>query len=254
MEVGLLGVADRPAAHALGELLKRLALADRDLDLLDDGHRARREIGLQHLAESGVADIGDTLALNGAARLRLAHAQAAAVGAVARGAGGKAEAVHFSDHRVSGHLAELGGDLAGAQSVSPELLELLDPLIVPDHTSFLLRRIAARCRRAGTRCHIGPGRHRAADGRKRVRRHGKARAVTNSGTRETLYGDAFPDSGVTQASTLLDGRCDTRAPRPAHWLTAFLPNISCRSRPKVQQLWRGSQARRGGTMAIDNSA
>jgi len=247
------------------DLVANGSLSQPMLDFLAVCVRSRRNVVVSGGTGSGKTTLLNLLSnliepgqrvvtIEDAAELRLAHAQAAAVGAVARGAGGKSEAVHFSGHRVSGDLAELVGQQAGAQSVSPELLELLDPLIVPDHTSFLLRRIAARCRRAGTRCHIGPGRHRAADGRKRVRRHGKARAVTNSGTRETLYGDAFPDSGVTQASTLLDGRCDTRAPRPAHWLTAFLPNISCRSRPKVQQLWRGSQARRGGTMAIDNSA
>jgi hypothetical protein len=102
------------------------------------GHGPLREVGLQHLPEGGIADIRRALTLlgRGPAWLRLTQAQATAVGAIARSPCGKAEAMHFSNDRVAGHFAELGGDLASAQSVSPELLELFDPIIVPDHTIF----------------------------------------------------------------------------------------------------------------------
>src|SRR5262249_18634588 len=47
------------------------------------------------------------------------------------GAAGEPKPVHFADHGVSGHISELGGDLAGRKSGLPELLELLDTVIGP---------------------------------------------------------------------------------------------------------------------------
>jgi hypothetical protein len=39
--------------------------------------------------------------------------------------------VNLADDRVAGHVAKLGGDLARAQTIGPELLEKLDPLVRP---------------------------------------------------------------------------------------------------------------------------
>jgi len=41
--------------------------------------------------------------------------------------------VDLADDRIAAHAADFGRDLAGALAFGPELLELLDALIVPGH-------------------------------------------------------------------------------------------------------------------------
>jgi hypothetical protein len=51
--------------------------------------------------------------------------------------------VHLADHGVSRHPAEPSGNLAGGQTIRPQLLQQFDPLVVPGHA------IHSRC------CDIG---------------------------------------------------------------------------------------------------
>src|SRR5262249_40636318 len=46
------------------------------------------------------------------------------------------EPMQLADHRVACHAAEATGDLAGTQSVRPQLLQQFDPLVIPGHTRF----------------------------------------------------------------------------------------------------------------------
>jgi hypothetical protein len=56
-----------------------------------------------------------------------------ALGARWRRAPRKSQAVDFSDDSVAGDPAELAGNLAGTQTVRPELLEPFHALIGPTH-------------------------------------------------------------------------------------------------------------------------
>ena len=49
----------------------------------------------------------------------------------ALGAAGKAEPVHLADHRISRHISEFRGDLAGRKAGLPELFQLLDAIVGP---------------------------------------------------------------------------------------------------------------------------
>jgi len=89
------------------------------------------------------ADVGGTHTKLALARfhggaLCIIGRHALAVGAVCfhprRGrAAGKAQAVHLADHRVAGDAADATCDLAGTQSLTPELFQQLYSFIGPGH-------------------------------------------------------------------------------------------------------------------------
>ena len=54
-------------------------------------------------------------------------------GARRRRTAGEAQAVDFADDGVAGDAAQLTRDLAGAQAIGPELLQLLDAFFRPTH-------------------------------------------------------------------------------------------------------------------------
>src|SRR5262245_19886874 len=54
------------------------------------------------------------------------------------GAPRQPQAMHLADPRIAGDAAELGGNLARRQTIRPELLEKLDPLVGPTRDVFPL--------------------------------------------------------------------------------------------------------------------
>src|SRR5581483_8119080 len=135
VEVGLLRVADRPAAAALGERLDVPALGRRDHQLL-----GRRRVGLGvaeiELPQRRVADGGEAR-LDQPLGLLRARARPVRLHARRRGAAGQTEAVHLADDGIARDPSEPSGDLAGAEAVRPKLLQEFDPLVVPGHALVL---------------------------------------------------------------------------------------------------------------------
>src|SRR5262249_16217999 len=150
-EVGMAGIADRPAAGFLVELEQRAALADRD-DVVDQ-LGLQLDIELVGLGERGVAPYR---------RPRTQHMPMGARLARARGGGGwrlgaarQPEPVHRADHRIAGDAATLRSDLARRQTIRPEFLQRFDALIGPGHASNSSPVAAAE--EVQTESHSGPG-------------------------------------------------------------------------------------------------
>src|SRR5581483_10449898 len=135
VEVGLLRVADRPAAAALGERLDVLALGLRDHQLLG---RWRVGLGVAEveLTQRRVADGGEAR-LDQPLGLLRARARPMRLHARRRGAAGQTEAMHLADHGIARDPSEPSGDLAGAEAVRPKLLQEFDTLVVPGHALVL---------------------------------------------------------------------------------------------------------------------
>src|SRR5215813_12262749 len=53
-----------------------------------------------------------------------------------RGAPRQAQAMHLANHRIARHATKPASNLAGAQSVRPQLLQQFDPFVIPGHTQF----------------------------------------------------------------------------------------------------------------------
>jgi hypothetical protein len=54
--------------------------------------------------------------------------------------------MNLADHGVACHAAEASGDLTSAEPLGPELLQELNPFVVPGHKSVLLKACAFRAR------------------------------------------------------------------------------------------------------------
>src|SRR3982075_785261 len=150
-EVGLAGIADRPAASLLGELEQGPALAHGD-DVVDE---LRLGLGVEviGMGKRGVAAAGRTRAPHHVL-MRAGLARPRGSRGWRFGAAGKSEPVHLADHGVAGNAAKLGGDLAGRQSVGPQPLQRLDAFISPSHG---LKSLASRGGEVRTESGYGRG-------------------------------------------------------------------------------------------------
>src|SRR5436190_12977114 len=129
-EIGLTGIADRPAASLLRELEQGAALAKRD-DVIEQ-LRLGLDVELVGVSECGVAAYRrprDSQHVRMDARL----ARAGSSGGWRLGAARKAEPVHLADHRIASDAAKLRGDLTRRQPVGPQLLQHFNALIGPGH-------------------------------------------------------------------------------------------------------------------------
>src|SRR5215468_6632107 len=129
-EVGMAGIADRPAAGLLVELEQRAALAKRD-DVIDE-FRLQLDLEFVGLGERGVTPYRwprDPQHVRMGARL----ARARSGGGWRLGASRQPEPVHLADHGIAGNAAKLRGDLARRQPLYPEFLQCFDAFIGPGH-------------------------------------------------------------------------------------------------------------------------
>src|SRR2546430_4525572 len=132
-EVGMAGIADRPAAGLLVELEQGAALARRD-DVVEE-FRLQLDLELVGLGERGVTPNRrprDPQHVRMGARL----ARARSGGGWRLGAARQPEPVHLADHGIAGNAAKLRGDLARRQPLCPEFLQSFDALIGPGHASI----------------------------------------------------------------------------------------------------------------------
>ncbi len=142
-EVEALGarIADRPLAHLVVEREQRHPEADRHDEILERHLRRRAARGgvRLHLERGITLDEGTRrgrpVRRGGAAGAGLARARRAR--SRLRPAG-KIQAVYLADHGIARDAAKLRGDLARAQSVSPEFFEQLDAFVGPIHLGVTL--------------------------------------------------------------------------------------------------------------------
>ncbi len=62
----------------------------------------------------------------------------------ALGAAGKPQPVHFADHRISRHISEFRGDLAGRKAGLPKFFQLLDAIVGPGQYRHRILPFASR--------------------------------------------------------------------------------------------------------------
>src|SRR6516225_4907466 len=129
-EVGMAGIADRPAAGLLVEFEQGAALAKRD-DVVDE-FRLQLDLELVGLGERGITPYRrprDPQHVRMGARL----ARARSGGGWRLGTARQPEPVHLADHGIARNAAKLRSDLARRQPLCPEFLQRFDALIGPGH-------------------------------------------------------------------------------------------------------------------------